>query len=152
MGPVRRPHLPQACAAPLHDVRNAKFSADFDQFPPGYHGLAVARERVQDQENRRRVVVDDERILGAREAAQEIPNVVVTQSSLPPDQVELEIRIARTHLLKTVEGIPGQGSAAEVGVDDDARGIDHLAQPAPAHIFDASRNSFRHLLNRGNTK
>ena len=71
--PVRRPHLDEARAGAREHVRDAEAVADLDQLAARDDHLASLGERGEREQHRRRVVVDDERGLGAREPPEERP-------------------------------------------------------------------------------
>ena len=74
---VCRADLDHPCAGKGHDVRDAEGAADLDEFPARDDGFFILRERREGQDHRRRVVVDDERRLRLREAAEQPFHVVV---------------------------------------------------------------------------
>ena len=54
---VGRPHFAQNGSAARHDIRYAKRPADFDQFASRNNDFSAGSQRIQNQENRCRVVV-----------------------------------------------------------------------------------------------
>ena len=131
VGPVGGAHLHQAGAALAHHVGDAKPAADLDQLAAGDDHLAIAGQGHEHQEHGGRVVVDHQGCLGAGEPAQELFGVDVARAALPGLQVVLQVGIAQGH---GVHGGPGRGAQrrpTQVGVDDDARGIDGRAQGGP---------------------
>ncbi len=69
--------LDQPRAGAHHDVGHAERAADFDQLAARHDRVAVLGEAVEHQQHRRRVVVDDGRVLGARQFAQQGAHMVV---------------------------------------------------------------------------
>ena len=74
---VRRPHLDEPSARAREHVGDAEAVADLDQLAAGHEHLASFRERGQRQEHGSRVVVDDERRLGACQPAQDLRDVIL---------------------------------------------------------------------------
>ena len=68
---VGRADFDEPRAAALHDVGDAEAAADLDQLAARDDGLPSLRERVEREHQRRRAVVDDERVLGAGELAEQ---------------------------------------------------------------------------------
>ena len=60
-----------------HDVGHAERAADLDQLAARDDDLAAARQRVEHEQHRGGVVVDDGRVLGAGQLAQQAAQVVV---------------------------------------------------------------------------
>ena len=125
VGAVRRPHLTQDGAAAQHDVGDPKFSADLDELTARDDDLLAVGQRLERQENRRRVVVDDQRVLGARQAPQQLLHVRIPRATLFGGQVELEVGIAFGDAGDALEGERAERGSAEIRVEDDAGGIDH---------------------------
>ena len=48
-----------------HDVGQAESATDLDQFPTRHYGLAALGGRVEDEQHRRGVIVDDGEVFGA---------------------------------------------------------------------------------------
>ena len=67
--PVRRPDLDQPRARACEHVRDPEAVADLDQLASRDDDLAALRERGEREQHRGGVVVDDDRGLGAGEAA-----------------------------------------------------------------------------------
>src|SRR5262249_54224645 len=103
--------------------------------------LATVRERLQRQEDRRRVVVDDEGVLGAGQPAQDRLDVAVAGAALLLDEIELEVGVRRGNCLQPREGERAQERAPKVGVEHDALRVDHRPQRegarAPGPLDDA---------------
>ena len=68
---VRRPHLDEPRAGAGQHVRDAEAVADLDQLAARDDHLAPLGERGEREQHRGRVVVDDERGLGAGQVAQQ---------------------------------------------------------------------------------
>ena len=76
-GSVRRPDLDEPSARAREHVGDAEAVADLDQLAAGHEHLAALRERGQRQQHGGRVVVDDERRLGAGQPAQDLRDVIL---------------------------------------------------------------------------
>ena len=91
---VRRPDLDEPRARAREHVGNAEAVADLDQLAARDDDLATFRERGEREQHRGRVVVDDERGLGARQAPEERREVVLARAALAALEVVLEVRVA----------------------------------------------------------
>ena len=80
--PVRRPHLDEPCARPLQHLGDPEPVADLDQLAAGDDDLAFLGQGRQRQQDRRRVVVHDQRGLRARQPPQQPCDVILPRS--PP--------------------------------------------------------------------
>ena len=78
---VRRPDLDEARARAREHVGDAEAVADLDQLAARDDDLAALRERGEREQHRRRVVVDDERGLGAGQPAQDRRDVVLARAA-----------------------------------------------------------------------
>ena len=87
----------------------------------GDDGFAAGREFVEDEEERGGVVVDDEG-RAAEDGFEQGAGVDVAAAALAGGEVVFEVSVAGGG------GEAGQGGAAEVGVEDDAGGVDDGAQ------------------------
>jgi len=70
-------------AAALEDVGQPEASADLDELAARDHDFATLRERIENEENRGRAVIDRQRVLRAREFAQRAGHASVTQPRSP---------------------------------------------------------------------
>ncbi len=89
---VGRPDFDQPHAALGHDLGNSEVPADLDQLAARDDRVASVGKRVQRQHERCCAVVDDQRILGTGELAEERRAVDVARPALARVQVQLEIR------------------------------------------------------------
>ena len=126
--PVRRADLAQARARACEHVRYPEAVADLDQLAAGDEYLAALRERGQGEHHGRRVVVDDECSLGARQPAQDCRDVVLPRPARSGREVVLEVRVAAPDLKRAFERSLGQRRAAQVRVDDHAGRVERTPQ------------------------
>ena len=91
---VRRPDLDEARARAGEHVRDAEAVADLDQLAARDDDLAALGERGEREQHRGRVVVDDERGLGAGQPPQERREVVLARAARAAREVVLEVRVA----------------------------------------------------------
>ena len=122
--PVCRAHFAQPRARLRHHIRHPEAAADLDQLASRHQHLAAARDGRQRQERRRRAIVHHDRRFGARNAAQQGFSVCRTRATRPGRQIELEIAVAGTERPELLDRRRSQWRASEVGVDDDAGGVD----------------------------
>jgi len=90
MGAVRRADLDELATGARHDVGHAEGTADLDQLAARDDRLAPLGQRVEHDQHRGRIVVDDGRILGAGQLAQETAHVIVALAAVAALELELE--------------------------------------------------------------
>jgi hypothetical protein len=97
--------------------------------------LAAADEHVaatgrggQGEQHRRGVVVDDQCVFGTGQSAEHVVHMLLPRSTLAGSEIELEIAVVGSGHDDRFERLGRQDGAAEVGVHDDAGGVDHAAQ------------------------
>jgi hypothetical protein len=128
VGAVGRADLLEDGTALGHNVRDPERAPDFDQVPARDDHAAAPGEGFQADEHRPGVVVDHHGILGAGDLAQEVPHGRVARAAPAGREVVLEVGVAPGHGQHALHRLLGQQGAAEVGVDDDARGVHHPPQ------------------------
>ena len=122
--PVGGAHLAQAGPAAQHDVGDAELAADLDQLSPRHHHLAAAGQRLQGEQDGGGVVVDDERVLGARQAPEEPLHVGVARAALLGGEIELQVAVGGGDGRHPGDGRLAQERPAEIGVKHDPGGVD----------------------------
>ena len=127
-GAVRGADLHQPRARLGEDVGDPEPVADLDQLTAADQHLAAARDRREAQQHGRRVVVHGQPRLRARQARQQVGEVVVPRSATPRRQVVLERRVAGRHLAHPLDRNLRQRRPAQVGVDDHAGRVQHRTQ------------------------
>ncbi len=115
--------LSQKGAALGHDVRNTKTSADFNQFTSRNNGFSIAAKCIENQQNGSRIVVDNKRRFRSRDAADKFFCNIVAAAAFTCCQIHLEVAVAASSHHRCFGSFPGQNGSAEVGVNDDARGV-----------------------------
>ena len=90
--------------------------------------LAALGERREREQHRRRVVVDDERGLGAGQPAQDRGDVVLARAARAGVEVVLEVRVAAADLAHALERRLGERRPAEVRVHDHAGRVEDAPQ------------------------
>jgi hypothetical protein len=129
-GPVRRPDLDEPRARAGEHVRDPEAVADLDQLAARDDHLAAFRERGEREQQRGRVVVDDDRRLRSREPAQQRRQVVLARAARAGGEVVLEVRVAARGR-DALERRRGERGAAEVRVHDDAGRVEHAPERRP---------------------
>ncbi|MCU1236986.1 MAG: hypothetical protein JWP63_4953, partial [Candidatus Solibacter sp.] len=104
-----------------HDVGDAESVADLDEFAAGDNGLGAGGEFVKREEERGGVVVDGD---GGRaeDALEEVCGVDVALAASSGGEIVFEIGISGEH------GERAERSASEISVEDDAGGVDDVAE------------------------
>ncbi|HEY3542839.1 MAG TPA: hypothetical protein VGK79_09865 [Gaiellaceae bacterium] len=90
--------------------------------------LAAFRERGERQQQRGRVVVDDERRLRAGQPAQQRGGVILPGAAGAAGEVELEIGVAACGLDDLRERLLGERRPAQVRVHEHARRVEHAPE------------------------
>jgi hypothetical protein len=124
MAPVRRAHLADARAGRFEQIRQPESVADLDQLAAADDDLAARGQGGGRQHQRGGVVIDHMHGLRPRHGAgQRGEHAAAAASPLAGRQVVLKIGIARGGLNRCGRR-SGQGRPAEVGVQQDAGGVD----------------------------
>jgi hypothetical protein len=92
-GAVGGADLDERAARLAHHVGDAETAADLHQLAAGDDDLFPRGERAQREHRGRRAVVDDERVLRARESAEQLDDVRKPTPPLPFIEVELEVAV-----------------------------------------------------------
>ena len=111
-----------------HDVRHPERAADLDQFAARNDRLAAERERVEDEQNRRRVVVDDGRILGSGQLADERAQMIVTLAALALLDIEFEGNCLAHGGADGLDRLFGKKRPAEIGMQHRSGQVEDGAQ------------------------
>ena len=115
-------------AAEAHHLGDAEAAADLHRLPTGDEHLAPPAERAQHEQHRGGVVRRDQGVLGPAEGGEEGGDVVVARAPGPPAEVVLEVRVPRRRGHRGARRRP-QRRPAQVGVDDDAGGVEDAVRP-----------------------
>ena len=121
---VRRADLAQRAAALRHDLRNAERAADLDELAARGDDLSPARERGQDEQHRRGVVVHGHRRLRTRQAAQKRLHVLIARAAAAVFHIVFKRRIISRRLCRGVRRALAQAGAAKVRVQRHAGRVD----------------------------
>ena len=127
---VRRPDLDEPRARAGEHVRDPEAVADLDQLAARDDDLAALRERGEREQHRGRVVVDDDRRLGAGEPAQQRRQVILARAAGAGGEVVLEVGVAARGR-DPLERRLGERRAAEVRVHEHAGGVQDAAERRP---------------------
>jgi hypothetical protein len=135
------PDLDQLGAALLHDVGDAERAADLDELAARHDHRALRRERRQGEQDRRRAVVHGERRLGAGQSREPALDAGAAIAAPAGVEVELQAGVAARDRVDGATRRHRERSAAEVGVQHDARGVQHATELRPAAGVDACRDA-----------
>src|SRR5205807_7728670 len=100
------------------------------------HHLPPPRQSGQGEQHGGGVVVDDEGGLGAGQGGEQLAGVAVAAAAAPLGQVVLEVGVPHGNRLDGVHRVPAERGAAEVGVQQDAGGIDDGHHPPAAALLE----------------
>ena len=121
---IRRAYFVKDGATFGHDLGDAEAVADFDKLTARDDDFGGFRERVEDEKDGGGVVVDDDGGFGADEIGEEAGGVDIALSALAGGDVVFEIGVARGGRSECIGDCGPERRAAEIGVKDDARGVD----------------------------
>ncbi|OPZ52350.1 MAG: hypothetical protein BWY90_01157 [Deltaproteobacteria bacterium ADurb.BinA014] len=76
-------HFAQERGAFVHHFRYAEFTADFYKFATRNNRLFSFRQSINHQKYRRGVIVDNQRVFGAGQRAQQVAHMVVALTAYP---------------------------------------------------------------------
>ena len=130
-GAVGGADLDQLDAGRLQDLRDAEGAADLDQLAARDHRPAPGGQCGQGEQQRGGVVVDHQRGLGAGHRPQQAVDPAVAIPAPAGLEVELEIAVGVEQRRQRPSDLRRQRRTAEVGVDQDAGGVEHPAQRSP---------------------
>ena len=125
---VRGADLDQPRSGAGEHLGDAEAVADLDQLATGDEHLPPLGEGGEREQDGGRVVVDDERGLGAGDPTEKPGEVILPRSARTAVEVVLEIRVAAADLRHALERGARERCAAEIGVDEDAGRVDHAPQ------------------------
>ena len=138
--PVRRPDLDESRSRAGEDVRDPEAVADLDQLAARDDDLATLGERGQREEDRRGVVVHDERRVRAGEPREEPSQMVLARSAGAALEVVLEIRVAGADLRDPRAGGSGERRTSEVRMDEHAGGVQHSAKAGTPPLLELAEH------------
>ena len=144
------PHLAQYGPAAPHDVRDAELAADLDQLAARDDDFLAVRQRLERQQHGGGVVVDDQRVLGAGEPAQQRLHMAVARAALLGGDVHLEVRVRGADRQHPLQRQRAQQRAPQVGVQHHAGGVDDRSEREQSRLLDLPHHaSGEHLEVRG---
>ena len=108
-----------------HHLGHAEPAADLHALPATHRHGTAGGEGGEHEEDGGGVVVDDHRRLGPAQPGVELPDGALARAALAGCQIELE-------RLRPGVLVVGQRGAAEVGVQQHARGVDDRGEQRPA--------------------
>jgi len=146
VGAVGGAHLHQARAGGGKDLGDAERAADLDQLAARDHDLAAARVRRHGQQQGRGVVVDDERGLGAGGRDEQAGEAAQAVAAAPAGAVELEVAGGVGERGQRGGDLARQRRAAEVGVEEDAGGVEHPFERWPGLLLEGARDRVGQLF------
>jgi hypothetical protein len=127
-GTVRRSDLAQARSRAAEHLGDPEPVPDLDQLAARDEHLAAVGQSGEREQHRSRVVVHDERGLGARQPPEQARDVVLPRPPRAGREVVLEVRVAARGLPNPLERSLRERGSAEVRVDDHARRVDRAPE------------------------
>ena len=111
-----------------HDIGDAKAAADLDKLAAANDDLLACGMGRQHQQHRGGVVVDHKRVLGTGERADQMRGVFLARPARAGVHAVLERTVPARNLGHGLCRRLRERGAAQVGMDDHARGVDGRAQ------------------------
>ena len=136
VGPVRGADLDQTRPGLAHHVRDAESTANLNGFSARDHDLLTGRHRRQHQKHRRGAVVHDQRRFCAGQHAQQPGDLAHAAAALVALRLDLQRDRVGGRLAHRLGRLGAHRRPTEIGVDDDAGGIEHRSQPRPLQRTD----------------
>ena len=121
---VGRADFDQAGTALTDHIRHTEAAADLHELTSRHDHLAAVAERREHEQDGRRAVVDRERGFGRRQLAQQRLDRLGPRSAPAGREIEFEIAVGGGDLRDRRYRLGCERSAAEIGVQNDARGVD----------------------------
>lgn len=131
----------EARAALLHDFGNAEAVADLDEFATRNNDFAAAGERRESDQYCGGAIVDDDGGFRAGEAFDEAREMNVAFATSAGGEIVFEIGISHGGALEFGDNGGGEGGAAEIGMKDDAGGVDDRAEGRGEFVFDGRKDA-----------
>ena len=133
MGAVGGADLDEPRAGAGHDVGHAEGAADLDQLAARDDGLAPLGQRVERQQHRGGIVVDDGRVLGAGQLAEQAAQMTASRSPRrPPARSNSSASALRMAVDRGLDRLLGEQRAAEIGVQHGAGQVEDRAHASAA--------------------
>ena len=133
---VGRSHLHQRRAAACEHVGNAKAAPDLDgRVARGDHVTSL-RKRVQREQQCGREIIHHEGILGAGDVVQSLRHAGVPRTARAGREIVFEVAVTAAERNDRIECGGRQRRTAEIGVQDNAGGVDYRKQRCTAHLFE----------------
>ena len=124
VGAVGGADIHQGAAALSQHIGDAEAAADFHRLAAGYYHFAAGGEGGEAEEQGGGVVVDDQGSFSAGNLPEQGLEVRLAGAAPSGGQVDFQVGVALRGGAGGVHCGPAQGGAAQVGMDDDAGGID----------------------------
>ena len=124
VGPVRGSDLDQTRPRLAQHVRHPESTTDLDGFSARDHDLLTGRHRRQHQKHRRGAVVHDQRRLRPGQRPQQPGDLAHATAALVALPVDLQRHRVGGRGAHRLGGLRAHRRATEIGVDDDAGGIE----------------------------
>lgn len=121
-------HFAEDGAALIHDVGNAEAVADFDEFAARDDDFEIFGERVEGEEDCGSIVIDDDGGFGGGGEGKEAGDVGVAFAASARGEIEFEVGVALGGRGDGLSCGGGERGTAEIGVEDDAGGVDDAAE------------------------
>ena len=127
---VRGAHLDEPGARALADRGQAERATDLHELAPRDDHRLAGGEGVERQQQRRRRVVDDEGGFRSRHLDEEILAALSAATTAARLEIHLQVRLPSRPGREARDGRGPERRATEVGVDQHARGVDDVHEPA----------------------
>jgi hypothetical protein len=119
---------------------------DFASRPTGH---ARSRERIEDEEDRRRTIIHNQSIFGARRRAQERRHACVTRTTRSRCEIEFEVGVATRNAVHRGERLGRQRRATEIGMQQNTRAVEHVDEAIVFFARESCANAREHHVVSG---
>ena len=129
----------------LHDIGDTETAADLDELAAAHDDLFARGMGGQHQQHRGGIIVDDERILGTGERANQLCGVLLARPARAGVDAVLERAVPARDLGHGLGSRFRKRGATQIGVDDHTRGVDGWTQTRQRRTMRTEFDSRRQL-------
>src|SRR5882724_173693 len=125
---IRRADFAQRSAALRHYIGDSEAASDLDQLSSRDDYLSAFRQRIQQQQHCRCVVIRDYRSFASRESSQQFLAMCLSMTALANRQIVFEVRVASGGFRDCFDRLSSERRTAEIRMNYDPGSIDDSAK------------------------
>lgn len=137
--------LDELGARGLHNIGDTEAAADLDKLAAAHDNLFARSVSGQHQQHRGGIIVDDERILGTGERANQLCGMLLARPARAGVDAVLERAVPARDLGHGLGSRFRKRGATQIGVDDHTRGVDGWTQTRQRRTMRTEFDSRRQL-------